>query len=183
MAAGAIAEKYLKEAYGVDIVAFVSGVGKVALPFVDEENEVLGKDYLDLVKSVTRQEVDKEITRCPHGETSKKMEQVIRDAKAANDSLGGVLTCVIRNAPVGLGEPAFDKLEALLAHAMLSIPSTKGFEVGSGFRGATFPGSVHNDPFVEGSEQDMASGRLRTSTNWSGGIQGGITNGEDIYFR
>ena len=181
VAAGAIAEKYMKEAYGVEIVAFVSGVGKVALPFTDEDNEVLGKDYLDLVNTVTREQVDKEITRCPHTETSKKMEEAIRAAKGANDSLGGVLTCVIRNAPLGLGEPAFDKLEALLAHAMLSIPSTKGFEVGSGFRGATFPGSVHNDPFVEGSAED--GGRLRTTTNWSGGIQGGITNGEDIYFR
>jgi chorismate synthase len=181
VAAGAIAEKYLKEAYGVEIVAFVGSVGPVALPFTQEEDEVLGKEYLDLVKNVTREEVDKEITRCPHPETSKKMEQTIRDAKARNDSLGGTVTCVIRNCPLGLGEPCFDKLEAVLAHAMLSIPSTKGFEVGSGFRGTTFPGSKHNDPFV--ADPENGDNRLRTTTNWSGGIQGGITNGEDIYFR
>ena len=104
--------------------------------------------------------------------------QAIRAAKAADDSLGGAVTCVIRNCPLGLGEPCFDKFEAVLAHAMLSIPSTKGFEIGSGFRGTTFPGSTHNDPFVE-----CKDGKLRTATNWSGGVQGGITNGEDIYFR
>ena len=100
-----------------------------------------------------------------------------------NDSMGGTITCVIRNCPVGLGEPAFDKLEAVLAHAMLSIPSTKGFEIGSGFRGTMFPGSTHNDPFVDGVDPRTGEQTLRTTTNWSGGIQGGITNGEDIYFR
>jgi len=99
-------------------------------------------------------------------------------AKAANDSIGGTVTCVIRNVPTGLGEPVFDKFEAALAHAMLSIPATKAFEVGSGFRGTEVPGSQHNDQFVRGE-----NGRLRTTTNWSGGIQGGITNGEHIYFR
>lgn len=181
VAAGAIAEKYLKEAYGVEIVAFVGSVGPVALPFAQEEDEVLGKEYLDLVANVTREEVDKEITRCPHKETSVKMEETIRAAKAKEDSLGGTVTCVIRNCPLGLGEPCFDKLEAVLGHAMMSIPSTKGFEIGSGFRGTKFPGSKHNDPF----SADPANGdnRLRTTTNWSGGIQGGISNGEDIYFR
>ncbi|WWC60008.1 chorismate synthase [Kwoniella dejecticola CBS 10117] len=183
VAAGAIAEKYLKEAYGVEIVAFVASVGKVALPFAEEEDEVLGKEYMDLVRTVKREEVDKEITRCPHKETSKKMEETIRAAKAKDDSLGGSLTCVIRNAPAGLGEPAFDKLEAVLAHAMLSIPSTKSFEIGSGLRGTTFPGSIHNDPFIEGVDPRTGEKTLRTSTNWSGGIQGGISNGEDIYFR
>jgi chorismate synthase len=181
VAAGAIAEKYLKQALGVEIVAFVGSVGPVSLPFSQEEDEVLGKEYLDLVANVTREQVDKEITRCPHPATSAKMEEAIRAAKARDDSLGGTVTCVIRNCPLGLGEPAFDKLEAVLAHAMLSIPSTKGFEIGSGFRGTKFPGSTHNDPFVA----DPAKGdnRLRTTTNWSGGIQGGISNGEDIYFR
>ncbi|WRT65472.1 chorismate synthase [Kwoniella shivajii] len=183
VAAGAIAEKYLKEAFGVEIVAFVASVGKVTLPFQDEEDEVLGKEYMDLVKSVSREEVDKEITRCPHKETSKKMEEAIRAAKAKDDSLGGSVTCVIRNAPAGLGEPAFDKLEAVLAHAMLSIPSTKSFEIGSGIRGTTFPGSQHNDPFTEGVDPRTGEKTLRTTTNWSGGIQGGISNGEDIYFR
>ncbi|WOO78915.1 Chorismate synthase [Vanrija pseudolonga] len=181
VAAGAIAEKFLKEAYGVEIVAFVGSVGKVALPFEHEEDQVLGKEYMNLVKTVTREQVDAEITRCPHKATSVKMEETIRAAKAANDSLGGTITCVIRNAPLGLGEPCFDKLEAVLAHAMLSIPSTKGFEIGSGFRGTTFPGSQHNDPFVADAEK--GENRLRTTTNWSGGIQGGISNGEDIYFR
>ncbi|KAK8861348.1 chorismate synthase [Kwoniella newhampshirensis] len=178
VAAGAIAEKYLKEAYGVEIVAFVASVGKVALPFAEEDDEVLGKEYVDLIKTVTRVEVDKEITRCPHKATSTKMEETIRAAKARDDSLGGSVTCVIRKCPLGLGEPCFDKLEAVLGHAMLSIPSTKSFEIGSGLRGTTFPGSVHNDPFVEGED-----GKLRTTTNWSGGVQGGISNGEDIYFR
>ncbi|WVR04023.1 chorismate synthase [Kwoniella sp. DSM 27419] len=183
VAAGAIAEKYLKQAFGVEIVAFVASVGKVALPFAEEEDEVLGKEYMDLVKNVTREEVDKEITRCPHKETSAKMEEAIRAAKARDDSLGGSVTCVIRNAPAGLGEPCFDKLEAVLAHAMLSIPSTKSFEIGSGIRGTTFPGSVHNDPFVEGTDPRTGERTLRTETNWSGGVQGGISNGEDIYFR
>ena len=88
------------------------------------------------------------------------------------------MTCVIRNVPIGLGEPVFDKLEAKMAHAMLSIPATKGFEVGSGFRGTEIPGSKHNDAFVR-----KPDGSLGTRTNWSGGIQGGISNGENIYFR
>ncbi|EJT46001.1 chorismate synthase [Trichosporon asahii var. asahii CBS 8904] len=180
VAAGAIAEKYLKEALGVDIVAYVSSVGNVSLPFAQNDDEVIGKEYLELLSTVTREQVDKEITRCPHKETSEKMEAKIREAKGRNDSLGGTITCVIRNPPLGLGEPCFDKLEAVLAHAMLSIPSTKGFEIGSGFRGAEYPGSVHNDPFEAHPD---GGNRLRTTTNWSGGIQGGISNGEDIYFR
>ena len=98
--------------------------------------------------------------------------------KDASDSIGGTVTCVIRNVPPGLGEPVFDKFEAKLAHAMLSIPATKAFEIGSGFRGTEVPGSKHNDKFVR-----RPDGRLGTTTNWSGGVQGGITNGEDIYFR
>jgi chorismate synthase len=99
-------------------------------------------------------------------------------AKDNADSIGGTVTCVIRGAPVGLGEPVFDKLEAMLAHAMLSIPATKGFEIGSGFRGTEVAGSKHNDAFVK-----KAGGGLGTKTNRSGGIQGGISNGEDIYFK
>lgn len=104
-------------------------------------------------------------------------QRIIR-AKDKLDSIGGTVTCVIRNVPSGLGEPCFDKFEAKLAHAMLSIPATKAFEIGSGFRGTEVPGSKHNDMFVKGD-----NGTLITSTNWSGGVQGGITNGEDIYFR
>jgi len=106
------------------------------------------------------------------------MTQRILRAKDAQDSIGGTVVCVIRNIPPGLGEPCFDKFEAKLAHAMLSIPATKAFEIGSGFRGTEVPGSKHNDPFVT-----KAEGGLATTTNWSGGVQGGITNGEDVYFR
>ncbi|PPQ67400.1 hypothetical protein CVT25_005979 [Psilocybe cyanescens] len=192
VAAGAIAEKYLKLAYGIEIVAFVSSVGKIHLPStalpsltpgnLDEEDDTaqdaLSKDFVNLLSTITREDVDKYLTRCPHPETSEKMTQRILRAKSAHDSIGGTVTCVIRNVPSGLGEPVFDKFEASLAHAMLSIPATKAFEVGSGFKGTEVPGSQHNDPFVRDD-----SGRLRTTTNWSGGIQGGITNGEHIYFR
>ena len=104
--------------------------------------------------------------------------QRILRAKEASDSIGGTVTCVVRGVPPGLGEPVFDKLEAKLAHAMLSIPATKAFEIGSGFRGTEIPGSRHNDVFVA-----KPDGSMGTKTNWSGGIQGGISNGEDIYFR
>lgn len=105
------------------------------------------------------------------------LQRVIK-AKDANDSIGGTVTCVIRGAPIGLGEPVFDKLEALLGHAMMSIPATKGFEIGSGFKGTEVAGSKHNDAFIK-----RADGSLGTKTNRSGGIQGGISNGEDIYFK
>jgi chorismate synthase len=104
--------------------------------------------------------------------------QRIIKAKDASDSIGGTVTCVVRRVPSGLGEPCFDKLESKLAHAMLSIPATKGFEIGSGFRGSEIAGSKHNDAFVR-----KEDGRLGTVTNWSGGVQGGISNGEDVYFR
>lgn len=109
------------------------------------------------------------------------MTKVIEKYRDAHDSIGGTVTCVIRNVPVGLGEPCFDKLEAKLAHAMLSIPATKGFEIGSGFGGCEVPGSIHNDPFIVSSTE--GSNRLATKTNNSGGIQGGISNGASIYFR
>lgn len=144
----------------------------------DAAEDPLTPEFMKLLSTITREEVDKYTTRCPHPETSEKITQRIIRAKDAMDSIGGTVTCVIRNSPVGLGEPVFDKFEATLAHAMLSIPATKGFEVGSGFRGTEVPGSKHNDPFVARSD-----GVLGTSTNWSGGIQGGITNGENIYFR
>lgn len=191
VAAGAIAERYLKQVYGIEIVAFVSSVGKIHLPAHvappsiapngdqdnDEAEDALTPEFRHLLATITREEVDKHPTRCPHLETAERMTKRIIRAKEANDSIGGTVTCVIRNAPAGLGEPVFDKFEAKLAHAMLSIPATKAFEVGSGFKGTEVPGSKHNDPFV------LKEGKLGTSTNWSGGIQGGITNGEDIYFR
>ena len=105
------------------------------------------------------------------------MIRVIREAKEAKDSLGGIIACVCRHVPVGLGEPVFEKMEALLAQAMLSIPATKGFEIGSGFAGTRMKGSSHNDPFIKKDD------RLGTLTNFSGGVQGGISNGEPIIFR
>lgn len=188
VAAGAIAEKYLKQVYGIEIVAFVTSVGKVHLPTYapsqateddnDDSEDPLSPDFVKLLSDITREEVDKFPTRCPDPETSERMTQRIIRAKEASDSIGGTVACVVRNCPVGLGEPVFDKFEAALAHAMLSIPATKAFEVGSGFRGTEVPGSKHNDPFIT-----KPDGSLGTATNWSGGIQGGITNGENIYFR
>lgn len=190
VAAGAIAEKYLRQVYGIEIVAFVTSVGKIHLPSAkqstsstseedeDSSDDPLSPEFVNLLSTITREEVDKYTTRCPHSETSERMTQRIIRAKDAMDSIGGTVTCVIRNVPVGLGEPVFDKFEATLAHAMLSIPATKAFEVGSGFRGTEVPGSKHNDAYIA-----RPDGTLGTRTNWSGGIQGGITNGENIYFR
>ncbi|KAJ5583971.1 bifunctional chorismate synthase/flavin reductase [Penicillium hetheringtonii] len=165
VAAGAIAEKYLKLSHGVEIVCFVSSV-----------------EYLKLLETITREKVDQHApVRCPDTEASERMTKVIEKFRDNHDSIGGTVTCVIRNVPVGLGEPCFDKLEAKLGHAMLSIPATKGFEIGSGFGGCEVPGSIHNDPFTV-STTDGAQ-RLTTKTNNSGGIQGGISNGASIYFR
>ncbi|KAG2034323.1 chorismate synthase [Suillus americanus] len=192
VAAGAIAEKYLKQVFGIEIVAFVTSVGKIHLPSnvappslmaadEDEDNDdvadALTPEFRQLLATITREEVDKHPTRCPHPETAERMTKRIIRAKDSMDSIGGTVTCVVRNVPSGLGEPVFDKFEAKLAQAMMSIPATKAFEVGSGFRGTEVPGSKHNDAFI------LKDGKLGTSTNWSGGIQGGITNGEDIYFR
>jgi chorismate synthase len=164
VAAGAIADKILRFAYGIDIVAWVSAVADVDSSTID-------------MATISRQQVDQNPVRCPDKAAADKMIAAIKAAKTAKDSLGGILTCVCRNVPAGIGEPVFDKLEAQLARAMLSIPATKGFEIGSGFAGARMHGSEHNDPFV------LKGNRLGTATNRSGGIQGGISNGEDIYFR
>ena len=164
VAAGAIAEKVLQERHGIEIVAWVSAVGDIEAAGVDME-------------TIRRDAVDGTPVRCPDPAAAQQMMAAIQAAREAQDSLGGVVTCVCRNVPAGLGEPIFDKLEALLAHAMLSIPATKGFEIGSGFAGTRLRGSTHNDPFVQKGE------RLGTRTNFSGGIQGGISNGEPIYFR
>ncbi len=164
VAAGAIAEKFLQECHGVDIVAWVSSVGLIDAPDVD-------------VEGIDRPSVDQSAVRCPDHQTAEKMTALITRLKEAGDSIGGIVTCVARNLPVGVGEPIFDKLEAKLAQAMLSIPATKGFEIGSGFAGACMQGSVHNDPFVK--KED----RLGTSSNNSGGVLGGISNGEPVVFR
>ncbi|PIA14537.1 chorismate synthase [Coemansia reversa NRRL 1564] len=176
VAGGAVAEKYLSEVYGVEIVAFVSSVGTIDMPTSAEG--MSGEQFQKLLATITREQVDQNTVRCPDQETADRMQEEILACSSEKNSTGGIVTCVIRNAPVGLGEPCFDKLEAMLAHAMLSIPATKGFEVGSGFSGTRLKGSEHNDAF----EAD-ASGSLRTKTNHSGGIQGGISNGESIYFR
>lgn len=164
VAAGAIAEKILAERFGIEVVAWVSAVGEVVADGVD-------------MTAIDRQTVDGTPVRCPDPAAAPAMTAAIQAARDDQDSLGGMVSCVCRNVPAGLGEPVFDKLEALLAHAMLSIPATKGFEIGSGFAGTRLRGSVHNDPFVQKGD------RLGTLTNHSGGIQGGISNGEAIHFR
>lgn len=163
VAAGAIAEKVLRLKFGVEIVAWVSSVG-----------EIDGEVDADVI---TREIVDQTMVRCPDVAAAQRMEEAIVAAKQAGDSLGGIITCVCRNVPAGWGEPVFDKLEAKLAQAMMSIPATKAFEIGSGFSGTRMRGSAHNDPFVK------KGGRLGTVTNYSGGIQGGISNGEPVVFR
>lgn len=164
VAAGAVARKILRFFYPkIDIVAYVAQI-----------HELSAKIDRSKVKI---SEVDANVVRCPDTTTARKMISLIEKTRAEGDSLGGVIECVVRNAPVGLGEPVFDKLEADLAKAMLSLPATKGFEVGSGFPATRMRGSEHNDPF------EMRDGKVRTSTNFSGGIQGGISNGEEIYFR
>ena len=164
VAAGAVAEKMLKADTGADIVAWVSSVGDIAAAGVDE-------------KTITRQMVDSNLIRCPDAAAAREMELLVSQVKHRKDSVGGIVSCVCRHIPPGWGEPVFDKIEAKLAQAMLSIPATKGFEIGSGFAGTRLNGSVHNDPFT------AANGHLGTTTNNSGGVQGGISNGEPILFR
>ena len=164
VAAGAIAEKYLAQIWGIEIVAWVDSVGPVDGGSVDME-------------SITRELVDATVVRSPDAEAALAMAELIAKVRDGNDSVGGVVGCVCRNLPAGLGEPVFDKLDALLAHAMLSLPAAKGFDIGSGFSGSRMLGSAHNDPFVR------KGSRLGTVTNFSGGVQGGISNGEPVYFR
>ncbi|KAL8733320.1 MAG: hypothetical protein Q9166_002144 [cf. Caloplaca sp. 2 TL-2023] len=198
VSAGAIAEKYLSLAHGVEIAAFVDSVGDEYLfpSTPTHPTAATNPVYLDMLNTITRQEVDTFLpVRCPNKEAASRMAEKIAHYRDAKDSIGGTVTCVVRNCPIGLGEPVFDKLEAKLAHAMLSIPATKGFEIGSGFGGCKVPGSIHNDPFITATavepsvsglrEQQNGSSapRLTTKTNNSGGIQGGITNGAHVYFR
>ncbi len=163
VAAGALAKLYLNS-LGIKISAYVSQVGKLKLE----------KEYHSLDLSLT----DSNAVRCPDPEMAQTMFDYIDDIRKKGDSIGGVIDCVITGVPVGLGEPVFDKLHAELGKAMLSINAVKGFEYGSGFAGVELLGSEHNDAFYV----DEA-GQTRTRTNHSGGIQGGISNGEDIYFR
>ena len=164
VAAGAIAKKILKQVAGIEIVAYVKRI----------------KDLEAVVNSgvVTLEQVESNIVRCPNNECAVKMIDLIDRARRDKDSLGGVVECVARNVPQGFGSPVFDKLEADLAKGVMSLPATKGFEIGSGFAGTTMTGSEHNDEYYLDD-----NGKARTITNLSGGIQGGIANGENIIIR
>ena len=163
VAAGAVARKLLEEATEVEVIAWVSQIHDIKAD-VDTEN-------------VNFDEIEAQITRCPDTEASAAMVKKITEAKKAGDSLGGIVTCLIRGVPAGLGAPVFDRIEADLAKAMLSLPATKGFEIGSGFSSVLMKGSEHNDEFAPGEKNPI------TKTNNSGGVQGGITNGSEIIFR
>jgi len=164
VAAGAIAKKILAALYtDFEIVAYVTQIHELAAQI--DRSTVKIKD------------VEKTIVRCPDNSIARKMISLIETVRDEGDSVGGVIECVARGVPPGLGEPVFDKLEADLAKAMLSIPAAKAFEIGSGFGATQMRGSQHNDAF------ETRAGKIRTTTNNSGGVQGGISNGEDIYFR
>lgn len=163
VAAGAIARKILHLTLGVEVLAFVKRVRGLE---ADVDPDV-----------VTRDRIESNIVRCPDSRIADQMIEQIEQARKDGDSLGGVVEAVARNVPPGLGEPVFDKLEANLGKAILSLPACKGFEIGSGFAGTKLTGSSHNDPFYNDGE------RIRTRTNRSGGIQGGISNGENIVVR
>ena len=162
VAAGAIAQKILGFDQ-VQISTYVERIYDIQAPILKE--------------IPTRDQIESSPTRCPHRETAEKMEACILQAKKEGDSVGGSILCRINGLPVGWGSPVFDRLEADLGKAMLSLPATKGFEVGSGFAGTFLKGSEHNDAFESGNEG------IRTKSNRSGGVQGGISNGEEIYFR
>jgi chorismate synthase len=164
VAAGAIARKVMCTINpGFELIAYVNHIYDVAAT-VDPA-------------VVTTEQVEANVVRCPDAASARKMIQAIEKARGDGDSLGGTITCVARGVPAGLGEPVFDKLEADLAKAMLSLPASKGFEIGSGFASTRMRGSEHNDAF------EIRDGTVRTATNNSGGVQGGISNGENIFFR
>jgi chorismate synthase len=163
VAAGAIAEKILRVAAGVEIRAFVTRVHDLEAPPFEQFPSL--------------EDVEANSVRCPDAATAARMIERIKAVRAEGDSVGGVIECRVRGVPAGLGEPVFARLEADLAKAMLSLPATKGFEIGSGFSGTFLKGSEHNDLF------ENRSGEVRTRTNRSGGVQGGISNGEEIRFR
>ncbi len=164
VAAGAIARQLLRTAADIEVLAWVRQVGTITAD-VDPT-------------AVTLADVEADATRCPSPDHAAAMTGAIEAARRDGNSLGGIVECVARRVPPGLGEPVFDKLEADLAKAALSLPAAKGFEIGSGFAGVTMTGREHNDPFTPGPD-----GRPRTASNRSGGVQGGISNGEDIVIR
>lgn len=163
VAAGAIAKKILREIAGVEVIAYVKRI----------------KDLEGAIdpNTVTLEQVESNIVRCPDADCADRMVDLIQQIRSQGDSIGGVVECVARSVPKGLGEPVFDKLEADLAKAVMSLPATKGFEIGSGFAGTLLTGSEHNDEFYS------ENGEIRTVTNRSGGVQGGISNGENILIR
>lgn len=163
VAAGAIAKKILRQVAGVEIVGYVQRIKDLEAP-IDPN-------------TVTLEQVESNMVRCPHPDFAEKMIALIDQIRQDGDSIGGVVGCVARNVPKGLGEPVFDKLEADLAKGVMSLPASKGFEIGSGFAGTLLTGSEHNDEFY------VENGEIRTVTNRSGGIQGGISNGEAIVLR
>ncbi|KDR57227.1 MULTISPECIES: chorismate synthase [Oscillatoriales] len=164
VAAGAIAKKILKQVANVEIIGYVKRI----------------KDLEAAIEpaTVTLEQVESNIVRCPNPDSAKQMIQLIEDIRDQGDSIGGVVECVVRNPPTGLGSPVFDKLEADLAKAVMSLPASKGFEIGSGFAGTMLTGSQHNDEFYIDD-----TGAVRTLSNRSGGVQGGISNGEPIILR
>lgn len=163
VAAGAIAKKILRNHYGVEVLAYVKQVQKLVAE-IDPE-------------SVQSKQIESNIVRCPDATMAEKMIRLIEKMRRAGDSVGGIVEGVARGVPPGWGEPVFDRLEADLAKGMMSLPASKGFDLGSGFGGITLTGLQHNDAFR------MKGGKVRTTTNRSGGVQGGISNGETIYFR
>jgi len=163
VAAGAIARKLLKMHNGIEVLAYVSKVQDIEATNIDEDN-------------FTMEDVDSNIVRCPDADSAERMLERIDEIRKSGNSIGGVVTCVARNVPAGLGAPVFDKLEADLAKACMSLPAAKGFESGDGFAGTLLTGKQHNDEFYI----DPVTGATRTKTNRSGGIQGGISNGENV---
>ncbi len=163
VAAGAIAKKILRERFGVETLAYVKQVQRLIADINPD--------------TVKFKDVESNIVRCPDRRTAEKMIRLIEKMRRAGDTVGGVVEGIARGVPAGWGEPVFDKLEADLAKAMLSLPASKAFEIGSGFGGILLTGRQHNDPFRAG------NGKVVTTTNFSGGIQGGISNGETIFFR
>jgi chorismate synthase len=164
VAAGAVARQLLAKTHGTEVLAWVRRIHTIEA----------GIDPA----AVSREAVESTIVRCPDAEAAGRMIERIEAIGREGDSCGGVIECLVRRPPVGLGMPVFDKLEADLAKAVMSLPATKGFEIGSGFAGTLLKGSEHNDAFLP-----SEAGRLRTATNNSGGIQGGISNGEEIVIR
>ena len=163
VAAGAIARKWLAREFDVDIVAWVQRVQGIKVE-VD-------------VSRVSRDDVEQNIVRCPDPDTARMMEELIEATRKGRNSVGGVVEVVARGCPAGWGDPVFDKLDAAISHHLMSLPAAKGVEIGSGFRGLSLTGSGHNDPFV------LEEGQIRTSSNFSGGIQAGISNGMPILAR